>query len=180
MNHRLIPLLAALPMRRIYLVGAGMVLIAAALLYTAARPSFKALQTVRAERAQHLRQGTDSIALGQAKRQLTAGIERMSANRPGDARSAEQLAVQVVAQLDRISVRRGVVLSSVALGAARRVMSFEELAFDIEVKGSYRDVIGWLQDLEGAMDNLAIVRFEMRPNDGGKAVEMKARVAIYR
>jgi Tfp pilus assembly protein PilO len=180
MNHRLISLLAALPMRRIYLFGAGMFLIAAALLYTAARPSFKALQTVRAERTQHLQQGTESVALEQARRQLTAEIERMSADRPGDARSAEQLAVHVVAQLDRVSVRRGVVLSSVALGAARRVMSFQELPFDVEVRGSYRDVTAWLQDLERAMDNLAVVRFEMRPNESGKAIEMKARVAIYR
>jgi Tfp pilus assembly protein PilO len=180
MISRLITYLGAMPAQRIYLLAGGVPLIAAAAFFSLALPSFKALQAVRVERLQHRQQGMDSATLEQSKRQLAAEIDRMSAGTPADVRSAEQLAVHVVGQLDRASVRSGVVLSSVTPGAVRKVTSFDEIPFDVEVKGSYRDLIGWLDDLERTVDKLAVIRADMRPGDGGKLIEMKARVALYR
>jgi Tfp pilus assembly protein PilO len=180
MTPRALAILAAMPVRQLYLLVAGVLLIVGAAMFSVARPSFKALQAVRAERLQYGRQSMDGAAMEQAKGQLTADIARRTAGKPADSRSPEQLAVYLVGQLDRTSARRGVALSRVVPGAPRKLMAFDEIPFEVEAKGSYGDIIGWLQDLERSIDNLAVIRVEIRPGEGGRLTEMKARVALYR
>lgn len=92
--------------------------------------------------------------------------------------AADQLLVAVVGELDRIASRHGIALVRVKPGADKDILMFEEISFDIELRGKYESLFAWLRDVETELTSLAITQFEIRTGSDPLTVNLK--VASYR
>jgi Tfp pilus assembly protein PilO len=181
MNQRILSYLGAMPARGLNLAACGALLIAAALLFAVLRPALAELSAMRAERIRHQQTIAGGAVLSQINEQLGADVDRLSrivTNNQGT-RSAEQTVVYVIGELNRISIKRGVTLSSILPGASRKLMMFDEIPFDIEISGNYPGVIGWLQDMEAAVATLAVTQLDVRRSGSADNLSVKARIAVY-
>lgn len=91
---------------------------------------------------------------------------------------ADRLVVGMIGKLDGIAVRHGVALVRVKPGADKDVFMFEEVSFDIELRGKYQSLFDWLRDVETELSNLVITQFEIKPASNLLSINLKA--AIYR
>lgn len=90
----------------------------------------------------------------------------------------DQLLVPVIGELDRIAARHGIALVRVKPGADKDVLMFEEISFDIELRGKYESLLAWLHDVETELTSLAITQFEIKT--GSEPLTINLRVASYR
>lgn len=181
MNARLLRYLAAMPVREFYLLTGGLVLVAAALLFITLQKPLKELHAVRAEQTKYRQMAHDGASLARIQEQLLADVDLLSAALPGTdgKRTLEQLAVHVVGELNRLSIKRRVTLGSVVPGSPRKVLMFVELPFDVGISGSYGDIIGWLQDIESSLPGVSVSQMDLQRHPGGGLMTMKARIVLY-
>lgn len=182
MKSRLFTYLTDMPARELYLACGGIFLIAAALLFVTLRPAFQSLLTVRTEKLQLEKAVADSKMVEQITTQLADDIKALSdhASKKQDTRSLDQLVVDVMGELNRTSNQHKVILGSVVPGTAHKVLMFDEVPFDIEVNGSYQDIMGWLRELESRIDTLSISRLEITHNEASDELSAKVHIAVYR
>ena len=92
----------------------------------------------------------------------------------------EKVESYIVDRLDGISSRHAVELVSVKPGEAMRVLMFDELQYEVEVKGEFFALVAWLWEVEEELRPLVVNGFEMRPDARGTWIGMKLRLASYR
>jgi len=93
---------------------------------------------------------------------------------------AGQMAGHIIQQLDRLAPRYGVELVSVRPGLERNVQMFEEVPFEIEVRGSYFGLLDWLRDAEEQLAPLVVTQFGINAGKPGEALDMRLKMASYR
>ncbi len=182
MNATLIRKAAALPARQLHLLGAGLLLIAAAgLWFYALRAPLAALRAVRAQQAQLALPGSDprllSAQLAVLDSDTEALVKRLGAT---PAQPPAQLLVGLVGELGALAQAQGVTLHGVNPAPDEMVLAFTQAGFDAEVSGPYARLLAWMNAIEGAQPNLAIASFEMRPAEAPGQVAMKIRIAAFR
>ena len=91
-----------------------------------------------------------------------------------------QMVSYIIGQLDRLSGRHRVQLVSVKPGSTSRVLSFEEVPFDVEVSGAYFDLFSWLQDAEAELRPMVVKQFQIADAGTEKGLTIKMRVVSYR
>jgi Tfp pilus assembly protein PilO len=94
---------------------------------------------------------------------------------PGD-----QMTGHIIQQLDRLAPRYGVELVSVRPGLERSAQMFQEVPFEIEVKGSYFGLFDWLRDAEEQLAPLVVTQFGISAGNPGEALDMRLKMASYR
>ncbi len=92
----------------------------------------------------------------------------------------EQIESYVIDRLDRLSVPRGVQLVSVTPGEPGEVLMFDELPYDVDVRGEYFALHEWLRAVEEDLRPMVVKRFEMSTGPRDEAVAMKLRLVSYR
>ena len=92
----------------------------------------------------------------------------------------EQIESFVIDRLDRLSVPRGVQLVSVTPGQPGEVLMFDELPYDVDVRGDYFALHEWLRAAEDDLRPMVVKRFEMSTDPRDEAVAMKLRLVSYR
>jgi hypothetical protein len=92
----------------------------------------------------------------------------------------EKVESYIVDRLDSISARHAVELVSVKPGEATRVLMFDELLYEVEVKGEFFALAAWLWELEEELRPLVVNGFDLRPVAQGPWVGMRLRLASYR
>lgn len=174
--------LARIEARQLQLLMVVLLALLAALLWLVAlRQPLAQLQALRAEHSL-LESSAIDPTLGRQTQQLHAEIVLL-AQQLGAAnlqRSPDRMLVDLIGAIDRAGNRHGVTLNGATPGPSRKTMIFEELPFDIEARGSYQALVGWIADLEQSLPTLAIVRFDLRPVEQPAQLSMKIRVAAYR
>lgn len=85
----------------------------------------------------------------------------------------------VIASLDEHARARGVDLVSVTPAPTKRVLDFEELPYDVELRGSYLDLFEWLRAAETALRPMVVKQFSLRPEGQSARVEMDVRLVSY-
>lgn len=85
----------------------------------------------------------------------------------------------VIASLDEHARARGVDLVSVTPAPTKRVLDFEELPYDVELRGSYIDLFEWLRAAETALRPMVVKQFSLRPEGQSARVEMDVRLVSY-
>lgn len=93
---------------------------------------------------------------------------------------AGQMAGHIIQQLDRLAPRYGVELVSVRPGVERSVQMFEEVPFEIEVRGSYLGLFDWLRDAEEQLAPLVVTQFGITAGNPGEPLDMRLKMASYR
>ena len=186
MNPTLIRKAAALPARQLHLIGAGLLLIAAAALwFYGLRAPLAALRAVRAEQAQLDLAGSDPRLLG-AQLAVLEGDTAMLVKRLGaapeqaSAQPSAQLLVRLIGELGALAQAQGVTLHGVTPAPEETVLAFTQAGFDADVSGPYASLLAWMRAIEQAQPNLAIASFEMRPAGTPGQVAMTIRIAALR
>lgn len=110
---------------------------------------------------------------------LLEGLRKQLYGGPSDL-PPEKVESYIVDRLDSISARHAVELVSVKPGEAHRVLMFDELLYEVEVKGEFFALAAWLWELEDELRPLVVNGFDLRPLAQGPWVGMKLRLASYR
>ncbi len=92
----------------------------------------------------------------------------------------EKVESYIVDQLDSLSVRHAVELMSVEPGDAQHVLMFDELLYEVEVKGDFLSLAAWLGEIEDELRPLVVNGFDLRPAERRPWVRMRLRLASYR
>lgn len=173
---------AALPARQLHLLGGGVLLIAAAALWTY---GVKApLANLRALQAEQLRLGAasaDPARLGAQLASLGSDTQALAKRLgAGPAQPATQLMVGLIGEIGALARAQGVQLHSAAPLPGQRSLAFEQLGFEVDVTGSYASLLAWMASIERARPNLSVAGFDMRAAKTPGQIDMKIRIAAFR
>lgn len=145
------------------------------------RAPWAELQALAATRSQVqsgvARNAGHAAEIAQLEREIEETKQLMSGR---DLRSDDEWVPFLITTLDAIAVRHGVSLGGVKPPLRRPVPPFEEVAFAVETRGSYRAVFDWLRDVLKEVDPLIAVDFAIKSIDDGQRVAMTVRLAGYR
>ncbi len=92
----------------------------------------------------------------------------------------EQMESHVIAQLDAISRRQRVQLVSVTPGAIGQVLMFDELPYDVDVRGDYFALFDWLRAVEDELRPMVVKRFQLAEDARTQRISMTLRLVSYR
>lgn len=84
----------------------------------------------------------------------------------------------VIGQLDAISAGQNVNLTSIKPGEETTLFLFQELPFNIEIKGNYFSLFNWLYQVENILGPIVIKEFEINP-DGTSNLNMRLTLVAY-
>jgi Tfp pilus assembly protein PilO len=98
----------------------------------------------------------------------------------GGAMPVKQFQARLARQLDAASAHHGVRLVAIQPGPSQAVSLFEELPFNIEVKGEYPKVFEWMRAVTGELRLITVKSFEATPDADFQQVYMKLEMVSYR
>jgi hypothetical protein len=182
MNPDWIRKLAAVPARQLHLMGAGVLLIAAAALwfYTLRAP-LTALRAVRAEQAQLDMAAGDTRLLAAQVAVLDADTQALAKRIGGvPGLSASQQAVGLLGEIGALAQAHGVRLHGTAPAPEQQFLAFTEIGLDTQASGSYTALLAWMQAIEHSPAGLSIAGFDMHTAETPGQVDMKIRIAALR
>lgn len=183
MKARVIEYLASLPPRALWLAMGGilsLVLLEGWLLVL--RQPFGEYQQLKRDHA-------SLEAIASAPQELPAEIERVERQlgildqrlAGANAQIApERTIVQLVDRLAALAARHGATLDGVRPAEARRVLVFDEMAFNIQATGTYPALMKWLEDIERELAPLAVAQFSIKRGAEGRGLTMELRMVAYR
>jgi Tfp pilus assembly protein PilO len=90
-----------------------------------------------------------------------------------------QMVSFIIGELDVVAAKNRVQLVSVKPGAPSQVLIFEEIPFDIEVRGRYFDLYQWLLDAEQQLRPMVVKKFHLIPPSQGDIIRMELRIVSY-
>ena len=182
MIARVLDRLAALPARTLALALAGIVGLLAVQGWLLLRKPLGEYLTLHRERAA-------LEVFARAPQQLPAEIERGEREAAalagrlagaGSQLAPDRVIVEVVDRLAGIAARDGAELNGVRPAGVKRVLMFDEMAFDIQAAGTYRSLIAWLEDVEHELGPLVVTQFSIKRGAAESPLAMELRLAAYR
>jgi len=89
----------------------------------------------------------------------------------------------LVGRLQALAWDAGIELVGVRPGSAKRIMEFEEISFEVEVAGEYRNLYQWLDDIGNALGFMLVTNYEIRlsgRNSSKTELNMQVTIVFYR
>jgi hypothetical protein len=89
----------------------------------------------------------------------------------------------LIGRLQGVSWGANVELVGVKPGHAARVLGFEEMAFEVEVRAEYQALYAWLGELAEKLGFILVKRYDIAPVGAGKEADMlrmKLTMVFYR
>lgn len=174
-------LAARIPARQLQLASYAALVCLAAILGLGIYKAISGLQAAKGERIQHEQTLSVSSSLRQVYGELAAHLGKLSEKKakslPAD--QTNQAIVEALTGFNQLSGKHGVTLNTVSPLTPGKRMRYQEIPFDLEVMGNYRDVMAWLIDAEQSIPILSVNEFEVTPNGKPGTVLMKARLSMY-
>ena len=113
---------------------------------------------------------------------LTAAVEALERQllSGSDAVPVNQMVAHIIGQLDRISSNHQVELIGVKPGQRKKVFMFEEVPFEVEIKGGYFSLYDWLREVEQELGPMVVKQFTITPEAPGDMTRIRLTVVSYR
>ena len=123
-----------------------------------------------------------NAGLATQEQELTARLEELEQKVAGASSrlAPDALLVELVARLEALAMQRGVKLNGVKPGASREVPIFEEMSFNVDVRGSYGALFEWLQDIESGLGAVSVKSFRIATGAEPGVLSMALELAAYR
>ena len=89
----------------------------------------------------------------------------------------------LVGRLQRLAWDAGIELVGVRPGTAKRIMEFEEISFEVEVGGEYKDLYKWLDNIGNALGFMLVTNYEISLSGRQRSeteLNMKVTIVFYR
>lgn len=183
MTARLVKTLGALPARQLHLIGGGLLLVLAAVLWTyGLRAPLTQLRAVRAEQQRLEAGGADPRPLAAQLAQLDTEIKTLStrlglgATHPAPAK----MLLTLMGDVNRLALAHGITVNGVTPSQDVQTMVFDQVGFELDANGSYSALLAWMAAIEATQVNIAIAGFDMEPGKSAGQIHLKIRIAAYR
>lgn len=174
---------SAIPARQLHLLGAGLLLIVAAGLWTLLlRAPLAQLRTVHAEQQRLAAGGVDPRLLAAQLKQLDTDVDAVSA-RLGVNKShpaPAQMLLALVGDTNRLALAHGITVNGVTPMQDGQTMVFDQVGFAVDATGPYSALLAWMAAVEAEKANIAIAGFDMQPAKTPGHVTINLRIAAYR
>jgi len=127
----------------------------------------------------------DQTQLQQAIDQERENIRELQLQLHGEAGNmpVNEMEAFLVGRLQGLAWDAGIELVGVRPGAAKRIMEFEEISFEVDVKGEYRNLYRWLDSIDNALGFMLVTNYEIGLS-GRKAnateLNMHVTIVFYR
>lgn len=116
--------------------------------------------------------------------QLDGELRQLAERLAGQLRASapdDQLAAQLMAELDRSAGLNGVALASFRPGARRQHAYLEESGFELGAHGSYQGLSQWLLDFERTLGpGVAVSELTIKTNGEGKPLALTLKLGVFR
>lgn len=110
--------------------------------------------------------------------ELTLQLHGEAGNMP-----VNEVEAYLVGRLQELAWDAGIELLGVRPGYAKRVMSFEEISFELEVEGEYSNIYNWLAEIGDVLGFMLVTKYKMslagRSSDQ-KKINMHVTIVFYR
>ena len=105
----------------------------------------------------------DQAQLQKAIDEERAGIRELQLQLHGEAGNmpVNEMESYLVGRLQGLAWDAGIELVGVRPGAAKRIMEFEEISFEVEVAGEYRELYRWLDSIGDALGFMLVTNYEI-------------------
>ena len=159
--------------------------LAAALLMYALKPQVLSYRQGAASR--HLLENRlgDEIQLKRDIDRVRLDIDALRQKLQGDVEDVplNQMESYLIGRLQGVSWGANVELIAVKPGHAARVLGFEEMAFEVEVRADYQALYAWLGELAEKLGFILVKRYDIAPVSAGKEADqlrMQLTMVFYR
>lgn len=95
-------------------------------------------------------------------------------------RSDDATVLALIDVLGRVAGRHAVALGSVRAGRHGVVAGVDEQTYEVEARGTYRALHGWLSEAGREIAPLVVAEFALRSLDEGRRASISLRLAAYR
>ena len=93
----------------------------------------------------------------------------------------DKITASLISALDRSATAHGISLSGVKPGERKIVSNFEEITFEVNLRGRYLPLCQWMLNFEKTLGKSAAIReFDMQSGEEGKQVSLTLKIALYR
>lgn len=180
--------LQALEPRQLNLVGLGAVgLLLAAVLSYFVLPQWRAYRSVDMSLTLLKNNVQEGASLDSELASLSVEVARLERTLKGDAANlpAKKMQAFVIGRLQTISWRNDIELLGIQPREGQPIAQFNELIFDVELRGDYFDFYDWLANVSEELGFVVVKSFEMAPaNEASEGpdprLQVKLTVASYR
>ena len=159
--------------------------LAAALLMYALKPQY--LSYRQGVTSRHLLENRvgDEEQLKRSIASVRLDIDALRLRLQGDIEDVplNQMESYLIGRLQGVSWASEVELVGVKPGHATRVLGFEEMAFEVEVRGDYRSLYAWLGELAEKLGFILVKHYEISPvrtDKRGNQLRMQLTMVFYR
>lgn len=148
------------------------------------RPQYQIYQQ-RNERLETLKSQIESqVKLQDAIDVAREKLEQIKFQLHGEAGAmpVNEMESYLVGQLQEFAWDAGVELTGVRPGVAKRVMGFEELAFNVDVTGAYRKLYDWLDRISNKLGFMLVSRYNINTHGTGNEdlqLNMSMTIVFY-
>lgn len=153
------------PQRMTLFAGGIVLLIGATLAAYLVMPQYRAHRAALQEQAalQRVVDTARNVEAEQAR--LEAEVERLDAELRDNEDALPQQALEafVIGRLQEISWRRQIELIAVEPSQGTQIGPVQETLFELELAGEYENFHGWLRDLHGELDSVAVRNLSLAP-----------------
>ena len=161
------------------------VVIATAMALYLVKPYYLDFRDRRVSYQMLLDQIDDPAQLQRSIDQARADISALQLALHGEAGNmpVNEMESYLVGRLQRLAWDAGIELVSVRPGNAKRIMEFEEISFEVEVTGGYRNLYQWLNEIGNALGFMLVTNYEIslaNRNSDSTALNMHVTIVFYR
>lgn len=163
---------------------ACVVIVAAVLLYVI-KPQFQSFSENRASYEMLLNQIDDSSQLEQsidASRKQIQDLSRQLHGEAGDM-PVNEIEAYLVGRLQTLAWESDIELVGVRPGLARRIMEFEEISFEVDIKGEYNQLYDWLNRIGDVLGFMLVTNYDItlsNSNNRKSELNMHMTIVFYR
>ena len=127
----------------------------------------------------------DQAQLQQAIDRERDQIQKLQLQLHGEAGNlpVNEMESYLVGRLQGLAWDAGIELVGVRPGAAKRIMEFEEISFEVDVKGEYKNLYRWLDSIDDALGFMLVTNYEIslsNRNAAGTELDMHVTIVFYR
>lgn len=165
---------------RMSLLGLGIVLIAGLIVATLL-PNFKAMLAANRVVVTLNAAAQDGGRLEQHLKAKNQELEDLQFRLYGDMANLpeKQVEAYIIGRLQEISWRTRVELVSVEPAAGKQLQIFQEMLFNVQLVGQYRDLYRWLWDVRNELGYVVINEYSLKRNDDDDSEpELLARLSL--
>lgn len=169
---------------RLILVMAAVVVVTGITLYLV-KPQYLDFRDRRVSYEMLHNQIDDQSQLQQAIDQERTRIRELRLQLHGEAGNmpVNEMESYLVGRLQGLAWDAGIELVGVRPGSAKRIMEFEEISFEVDVKGEYKNLYQWLDSIDDALGFMLVTNYEislLNRKAGTTELKMHVTIVFYR